>query len=80
LPLRIGHNGEASIAILTAGDKLFLLTSDAELIVAKASATAFEQLRRYTVAGSPTWAIPLISGQHILVKDAETLILWSLGE
>lgn len=67
-------------AILTAGDKLFLLTDDAELIAAKAGGAAFEPLRRYTVASSPTWANPLISGMHILIKDTETLTLWSLEE
>jgi len=50
------------------------------LIVAKAGGADFEQLPRYTVANSPTWANPLISGKHILVKDAETLMLWSVEE
>ena len=56
---RAGDNA----AVLTGGDKLFLLTSDAALIVAKASGTAFDQLRSYTVAKSPTWAHPVISGE-----------------
>jgi outer membrane protein assembly factor BamB len=72
-----GREGE-NAALVSAGDKLFLLTNDAELIVAKASRTAFEPLRRYTVANSPTWANPLFSGKCILIKDAETLTLWSL--
>ena len=65
-----GREGE-NAALLSAGDKLFLLTDNAELIVAKASSTAFEPLRRYTVADSPTWANPLLSGKCLLVKDAE---------
>ncbi len=72
-----GREGE-NAALLSAGDKLFLLTDNAELIVAKASGIAFEPLRRYTVANSPTWANPLFSGKCILVKGAETLTLWSL--
>ena len=65
-------------ALVSAGDKLFLLTDNAELIVAKAGGAAFEPLRRYTVAGSPTWANPLLSGKCLLIKDTESLTLWSL--
>jgi outer membrane protein assembly factor BamB len=72
-----GREGE-NAALLSAGDKLFLLTDNAELIVAKASSAAFEPLRRYTVAGSPTWANPLLSGKCLLVRDTESLTLWSL--
>jgi hypothetical protein len=43
-------------AVLTGGDTLFLLTSDAELIVAKASGSAFQPIRRYPVAKSTTYA------------------------
>ncbi len=72
-----GREGD-NAAILTSQDKLFLLTSDAEFIVAKAGSSGFEPLRRYTVAQSPTWAHPVLAGgKYILVKDAETLTLWS---
>jgi outer membrane protein assembly factor BamB len=71
-----GREGD-NAAILVGGDKLFLLTSDAVLIVAKASGTAFEPIRRYTVAKSLVYAHPVISGSNILVKDVETLTLWS---
>jgi outer membrane protein assembly factor BamB len=49
-------------AVVKAGDLLFLLNDNAELIVARASPTAFEPLKRYTVAESATWAQPAISG------------------
>ena len=65
-------------AVLTGGDKLFLLTSDAELIVAKASGAAFQELNRYTVAKSTTYAHPVIAGKNVLVKDTENLTLWSV--
>jgi outer membrane protein assembly factor BamB len=70
-----GREGD-NAAVLTAGGSLFLLTSDGELIVAKAGGTGFEQLRRYTVAKSPVWAHPVLAGNRILVKDAEMLTLW----
>ena len=72
-----GREGD-NAAVLTSGDKLFLLTDDAELIVAKANSSGLEQLRRYSVAKSPTWAHPVLAGKRILVKDAESLTLWSL--
>jgi outer membrane protein assembly factor BamB len=72
-----GREGDNS-AILTSGDKLFLLTSDAELIVARINRTRFEQIRRYTVAKSPTWAHPVLVGRNILVKDADMLTLWGI--
>jgi hypothetical protein len=65
-------------AILTGGDKLFLLTSDAELIVAQTSAAAFQEMKRYTVAKAATYAHPVIAGNSILIKDAENLTLWSI--
>ncbi len=72
-----GRGGEYA-AVLGAGERLIFLTNDAELIVAKASRAAYEQLRRYTVAKSPTWAHPVVAGKRILVKDAETLTSWSM--
>jgi outer membrane protein assembly factor BamB len=66
-------------AIVKAGDLLFLLNDDAELIVARSSQVAFEPLRRYTVADSATWAQPAISGNRIFVKDVSTLALWTLN-
>jgi outer membrane protein assembly factor BamB len=72
-----GRQGE-NAAMVSAGDVLFLLTNDAELIVARKSAKGFEPIRRYTVAESPTWAHPVVMGPRILIKDASTLALWSL--
>ena len=61
-----------------AGDLLFLLNDDAELIVARASRAGFEPFRRYTVSDSATWAQPAISGSRLFVKDVSTLALWTL--
>ena len=72
-----GREGE-NAAMLSAGEILFLLTNDAELIVAKNNAKRFEQLKKYTVAESPTWAHPAIIGNRILIKDASTLALLSV--
>jgi hypothetical protein len=65
-------------AVVKAADLLLLLDDDGELIVARASRTAFEPLKRYTVADSPTWAQPAISGKRLFIKDASTLTLWTV--
>jgi outer membrane protein assembly factor BamB len=65
-------------AVVKAGDLLFLLNDDGELIVARASRAGFEPLKRYVVADSATWAQPAISGNRIFVKDVSSLALWTL--
>jgi glucose dehydrogenase len=77
--LWLGEPREATnTAVVKAGELLFLLNDDAELIVARASRTGFEPLKRYTVADSATWAQPAISGSRIFVKDARSLSLWTV--
>jgi len=63
-------------AIVGAGSVWLILTPDANLIVARQSGKAFETLRKYSVADSPTWAHPVVLGHGILIKDATTLALW----
>jgi outer membrane protein assembly factor BamB len=63
-------------AIVSAGSVLLLLTTDADLMVFRKSDKAFDLVRKYSVAGSPTWAHPVILGHGILIKDATTLALW----
>lgn len=63
-------------AIVAASSVLLILTPDANLIVARQSDKAFETLRKYSVADSPTWAHPVVMGHGILIKDATNLALW----
>jgi outer membrane protein assembly factor BamB len=65
-------------AVVKAGDLLFLLDDDAELIVATASLGGFQPLKTYTVAESPTWAQPAISGNRVIIKDVLSVALWTL--
>jgi len=66
-------------AFVKADNVRFMLNDDAGLIVARASRTAFQPLRRYTVAKRATWAQPAISGSRIFVKDVSSLTLWTLN-
>ncbi len=68
----------ANTALVKAGQLLFYLNDDAQLIVAKSSREKLEPLKRYTVADSATWAQPLISGKRIFIKDVSSLALWTL--
>jgi outer membrane protein assembly factor BamB len=76
----LGAGREATnSAIVSAGDVLFFLNDDAELVVARHNPSKLEVIRRYTVADNATWAQPAISGNRIFVKDISTLALWTVS-
>jgi len=62
--------------VVAANSVWLMLTPDASLTVARQSAKAFEPVRKYTVADSPTWAHPVVMGHGILIKDKTNLALW----
>jgi outer membrane protein assembly factor BamB len=64
-------------SIVRAGDYLLLATTNSELIVARANAARYEEVKRYVVAGSAMWAHPAFTGRTIIVKDVDTLIAWA---
>ena len=66
-------------AVLRAGETIFSLESDAELVVMKANKTGLNILRRYVVAMGETWPQPAISGNRFFVKDVSNLTLWTLN-
>ena len=77
--LWLGRPRQASnSAIVKAGNLLLLLNDDGQLIVARSSRSGFEELKRYTVAISATWAQPTVSGNRVFVKDVTSLSLWTL--
>jgi outer membrane protein assembly factor BamB len=65
-------------AIFDAGDVLIGLTSDSQLIVFKPSDKGYTEVAKYKVADSPTWACPIIAGNRVIVKDKDSLTLWTL--
>jgi outer membrane protein assembly factor BamB len=68
----------ANTALVKAGQLLFYLNDDGELIVAPSNRTRFEPLIRYKVADSATWAQPMMSGKRIFIKDVSSLALWTV--
>ena len=72
----------ANVALARAGDIIFSLENDGELVIFRASHPAFEPIKRYRVAPEEmysTWAQAAISGNQIFIKDASTLALWTLN-
>jgi outer membrane protein assembly factor BamB len=65
-------------AMLIAGNTLFALTNDAEMIVTSTTTKGANVIKKYKVADSPTWAHPAIVGKRIVVKDESSLALLSL--
>ena len=64
---------------MRAGNIVFALKDDGELIVADASnPKVFTPLRRYQVSDGATWAAPSISGNRLFVKGLSSLTLWTI--
>ena len=66
-------------AIVRAGNTIFSLEDDAELVVLRSSRSGFEVLERYEVAPSATWTQPTIFDDKVFVKDVSTLALLSFN-
>jgi outer membrane protein assembly factor BamB len=72
-----GREGE-NASIIRSGEPLLLSTTNAELIVARANAERFAEVKRYPTAESAVWSHPAVSGNTILVKGVDTLICWTV--
>jgi outer membrane protein assembly factor BamB len=65
-------------AVVRAGGVWMALEDDAELVVARPSASAFDVIQRYRVAESATWAQPVVSGNRVFIKDVSSVALWTV--
>jgi len=70
-----GRSG-MSASLLLAGPNLVALTTEGELLVLRKNPEKFEQLRRYTVSGSQTWAQPVILKDGLVVRNADSVAFW----
>lgn len=68
-----GREGWHASVLLTPQHVVYL-TNGAELIVARRNTAAFELERRYPVAESETFAMPVLLGADVLVRDVTGLI------
>jgi outer membrane protein assembly factor BamB len=67
----------AHAAIVRAGNTIFSLEDDGELVVLRHNRMRFEEIARYKVAETATWTQPVLSGNRVLVKDVSSLALWT---
>ena len=74
-PGRTGDN----VMFLSIPGYVVALISNGELRIIRATGKRYEMVASYAVAESPTWAPPVLLQSGVLVKDSETLTLWSLG-
>jgi outer membrane protein assembly factor BamB len=64
--------------VFDAGTHLLALSNKSELCVLKPSATGYEEVAKYKVADTGVWALPILTGNRIIVKDRTSLTLWTL--
>lgn len=65
-------------SLLSAGPNLVVLTTEGELLVLRRNPDKYEELRRYKLSTSPTWAHPALLSDAVVVRDADSLAVWTL--
>ncbi len=65
--------------IVNAGSCLLALPSNSELIVFQPTDKQYSEVAKIKVAETATYAHPVLAGNGIYVKDAESLALWTLN-
>lgn len=73
-----GREGDHASVLLTPRHVVFL-TNGADLIVTPRAADKFTVEKRYDVADAETWAIPVLLGSDVLIRDATGLMLLTAG-
>ncbi len=61
-------------AVLLTPAHVLLLTTGGELVLVRRSPAKYEEERRYTVADSATWAVPVLLPDGLIVRDAGGVI------
>ena len=60
--------------IVDCGSVIIGLTSTDNLLVLKPDGKAYSEIVKYKVSDTPIYAYPVVSGNNIYIKDAETLV------
>jgi outer membrane protein assembly factor BamB len=64
--------------IVDCGSVIIGLPSTSNLIVFKPDATAYTEIAKYKVSDTPIYSYPLVAGNNIYIKDAESLMMYQL--
>jgi outer membrane protein assembly factor BamB len=64
-----GRTGNYATVLSTPAHVVFL-TNDRDLVVIRRSSDSFAEERRYDVAESETWAVPVLLSDGLIVRDA----------
>jgi outer membrane protein assembly factor BamB len=65
--------------IVDCGSVLIGLPSTQTLLVLKPESSAYTEMAKYKVSETPIYAFPVISGNSIYIKDAESLTLYKIN-
>jgi len=57
-------------SILATPTHVLLLTNAGELVLVKPTPEKYEEERRYTIADSETWAVPVVLAEGLIVRDS----------
>jgi outer membrane protein assembly factor BamB len=63
--------------IVDCGSVIIGLTSTDNLIVLKPDSKAYSEVVKYKVSDTPIYAYPIVAGDKIYIKDAETFMMYS---
>jgi outer membrane protein assembly factor BamB len=66
-------------SIVDCGSVIIGLTSTDNLIVLKPDGKVYSEVVKYKVSDTPIYAYPVIAGNNIFIKDAETLMLYKIN-
>ncbi len=72
------RHGSGYAALLDAGSVLLALTNDSTLVAFKPSDKKLDEVAAVKVAESPTYAFPIVTGNKIYVKDADSVALLTI--
>jgi outer membrane protein assembly factor BamB len=67
-------------SIVAAGEVLLALPEKSGLVVFVPSRDGYREIARYPVADSPIYAHPVVAGRRVFVRDADSVMLWTLSE
>ncbi len=73
----MGRGGNNYGALIDAGSVIFALPPNSELIAFKPDGKKYEEVARIKVAETPTFAYPVITGNQVFVKDADSVTAYA---